>query len=168
MKKQAVLGLWLVVLTGLAGVAAAQGSSTLRPPLIPCVDDATAPCVIIASQPPDIVGVWKQYQAGPLFQSGVGYIRYNADGTFVLADTAEHTAARYGHYPYGTYTLENGILTFIVEAAGAPAECKAAAKYEVQVLRYGTKPVALAYSPLADGCQARRANLSLPNIWVGE
>lgn len=165
MKKLLRNQLLTALFAALVGFAGAQSPPVARAPLVPCQEGVQMACSILAAEPADIVGVWLQYQIGPFFADPIGYIRYNADGTFVLADSVENTAAPYGAYPYGTYTLDGGVLSYTIEAEGVPAECRTAL-YELQVFRYGTQPVALAYSVIQDDCVPRRANLSLPNTWI--
>ena len=82
--------------------------------LVPCAAGVTGPCDLIAAKPEDIVGVWKQYLGGPRFNApgGMAYIRYNADGTYVIADSIANTAQPYGSYPSGTYQFEGFSRTF--------------------------------------------------------
>lgn len=141
---------------------------TPRPSLVPCVAGQDVPCVQLATQVSDIVGVWKQYQDNPAFAqaSHMGYIRFNPDGSFVLADTLAHTGAPHAPFPFGTVRFEGGRMTFTVQGVppGMP-EC-ARAVYEVRVLRLGTRPVGLQYTPVEETCKPRLAALNylLPYI----
>src|SRR4051812_184848 len=69
--------------------------------LVPCAAGVTGPCDLIATKPEDIAGVWKQYLGGPRFNApnGMAYIRYNADGTYVIADSIKNTAQPTPPYP---------------------------------------------------------------------
>lgn len=157
----------LVMLSGvLLASAAAQAPQGIRPPLVPCEGENTA-CVTLATQPQDIVGIWKQYLGNPMLNApgGMGFIRYNADGTYVLADTPENTAGPYQTYPRGTFALENGVITIEVEGEMVPPECRTA-RYELRVFRYGDQPVALHYAPVEDACVGRLQDLSTPLVWV--
>src|SRR5215213_2043597 len=55
-----------------------------------CIDDtaATEICDRVATTLGDIAGVWHVY-----FQGEPNFIRFNADGTWLIADTVEHTEA---------------------------------------------------------------------------
>lgn len=155
----------LVLALLLSGFLYAAAESP-RSPLVPC-EGATGPCVVLAMQPEDIVGIWKQYLGNPMFGApdGMGFIRYNLDGTFVLADTPENTAAPYQNYPRGSYTLEDGVLTLMVEGEMIPPECRTG-RHELRVYRYGEQPVALHHTLLEDDCVIRLQDLSQPHVWV--
>jgi hypothetical protein len=145
-----------------------QAPQASRPPLVPCEEGAEMmPCVVLAMQPEDIAGIWRQYLGNPMLNApdGMGFIRYNMDGTFALADTPENTAAPYPPYPHGTYTLENGVITISVEGEMVPPECRTA-RHELRVYRYGDQPVALHYVHIEDDCVGRRQDMSHPVVWV--
>src|SRR3954470_1033975 len=65
----------------------------LETALVPCGDGVTGACDQIASSMKDVVGVWAQYLINPANTSPDSrvYIRFNADGTFVIADTIDNT-----------------------------------------------------------------------------
>ena len=142
-------------------------------PLVPCPDASTAsesasPCVTIATSARRPVGIWKTYVlANPAFQSsdGMGYIRFSANGKFFIADTPEDTAGVHANYPYGTFTMADGQLTFNVESPTPPG-CDTGV-WQVRKLQLGDYPVALSFIPINDQCAPRQANLSQPAIWVG-
>lgn len=145
--------------------AAAQSP---RPPLVSCEEGAEpVPCVVLATQPEDIAGIWKQHLGNPMLNApnSMGFIRYNTDGTYSLADTPENTAAPFQNYPRGSYTLENGVITITVDGEMVPPECREA-RYELRVYRHGTQPVALHYMPIEDDCTGRLQDLSQPLVWV--
>ena len=135
------MALVLPLLIG-CGLAQAQGFSAqaTRPPLVACEAGKTSPCVVLATSISDMAGVWKQYQSNPIFTpaSGMGYIRYSADGTFALADTQEHAAAgSFGPFPHGTYNFEGSRMT--INVANPPPrmpEC-AHSVQEVRVVKMG-------------------------------
>ncbi len=139
----------------------------MESPLVPCTADVTGPCDLIATTPEDIVGVWKQYLVGPRFNApgGMAYIRYNADGTYVIADTVENTAQPYGAYPSGTYQFD-GAQFIIGPAADAPPPCDIPPHYQIRILKYGDQPVALRYVPINEVCPNRLQDLSQVLIWV--
>ena len=59
---------------------------------------------MIATEPADIVGIWKQYMGNPRINApnGMAFIQYRLDGTYSVADTPENTDAPYGIFPHGT------------------------------------------------------------------
>jgi len=147
--------------------AAAALSPDMATALVPCAAGVTGPCDQIATRPEDIVGVWKQYLLDPFFNApgGMAYIRYNADGTYYLADTVENTTKPFQNYPSGTYRFEGA--NFIISVApGVPAPCDVPPVYQLRVLKYGDQPVALRYVPIRDACIPRLADLSQALIWV--
>ncbi|MEO8391927.1 MAG: hypothetical protein ABI700_02950 [Chloroflexota bacterium] len=135
--------------------------------LVPCGEGVTGPCDRIATKPEDITGVWKQYLGGPRFSapSGMAYIRYNADGTYVMADSVEHTAHPFGSYPSGTYQFD-GAQFIIGPAVDAPPLCTTAPHYQLRILKYGDRPVALRYVSIDDTCPGRLQDLSQALVWV--
>ena len=112
----------LLLMFGAWNVASAQDAVGQPAPLAPCEPGGTAPCVLRAEEPADIVGIWKQYVGNPALNApdGMGYIQYRSDGTYSLADTSEATSAAKPPFPSGTYTFENGILTINVDGEMAP------------------------------------------------
>jgi hypothetical protein len=177
MKKLSLYGVLIIVLLSLVSVLVMAQDATAEPALpadmetalVPCGDGVTGPCDLIATTPEDIVGVWKQYLGGPRFNApdGMAYIRYNADGTYVIADTVEHTAQPYEGYPSGTYTFD-GSQFIIGPAVGAPPPCDIAPHYQLRVLKYGDEPVALRYANISDTCPNRLQDLNQALVWVGE
>lgn len=137
--------------------------------LVPCGDDVTGPCDMIATTPEDIVGVWKQYLGNPRINApgGVAYIRYNADRTFVWADSIENTAQPTEGYPAGTFSFD-GAEFIIGPAAGTPPPCDIPPHYQLRVLKYDGQPVALSYVPIHDDCLPRSQDLIQAGIWVAE
>src|SRR5687768_10954365 len=95
---QAVMLIVLLCLT--TGLVFAQDATvepttaTSLPPdmetaLVPCGDGVTGACDLIATSMEDVVGVWAQYLLFPPdnTRGSKAYIRYNADGTLVMADS---------------------------------------------------------------------------------
>ena len=160
-----------VLLWSLLAFAAAQASTPPepRPALVPCEATTTGPCMHVATSVDDIVGVWKQFLGNPMLQApgGVGFIRYHSDGTFSLADSVEHTAAPYGAYPRGRVTFDGDVMTVEVDGDQVPPECRRSTS-QVQVIRYGSIPVALFYQLIEDACMGRVADKRTPLIWAGE
>ena len=135
--------------------------------LIPCGEDVTGPCDLIATSMEDVVGVWAQYlinPGNPAPDSRV-YIRFNADGTFVIADSIENTAQPFEGLPSGTYQFEDAQLIFD-PILSAPAPCNGAGIFQARVLKYGDEPVALRYVPISDACTFRLVDLSQAAVWV--
>jgi hypothetical protein len=135
--------------------------------LVPCAAGVTGPCDLIATKAEDIAGVWKQYFNNPRFNApgGVAYIRYNADGTYILADSIENTAKPFKNYPTGTFKFEGDQFIFS-PAADAPAPCDIPPHYQLRVLKYGDKPVALRYVAISETCPARLQDLNQALVWV--
>jgi hypothetical protein len=150
-------------------LAAAPLPPNMENSLVPCEAGVAKPCDMIATKPEDIVGVWKQYLGDPSFNAsdGMAYIRYNADGTFTLADTVEHTAAPYESYPRGTFHFD-GAQFVIDPVEGIPAPCDGAGNFQLRVVKYGDEPVSLRYVPISDACTPRLQDLSQALIWVAE
>ncbi len=152
--------------------APAPISQTDLEPLVPCTGTAVAsqemkPCVTIVTDPADLTGIWKTYVlANPAFASsdGMGYIRFNKDGTFFIADTPENTASVHGNFPYGTIAIADGQLTFTVTSQTPPG-CDTGV-WQVRVIKLGDQPIALSFIPIKDQCAPRQANLSQPALWV--
>src|SRR5690606_16097658 len=134
------------------GAVSAQPPGHSLPPLVECAAGATVPCVEIASQVSDIVGVWKQYFGSPIpaTPDGRASIRDPPVRSFVLADSVENTAAPYDVFPYGTVSFDGDLMTIVV-ADPPPAfpEC-AVGTYQVRVIRVGDLPVSLHYIPVDD------------------
>ncbi|WP_168734859.1 hypothetical protein [Deinococcus sp. KSM4-11] len=167
--KLGLTGLLLSCAPTLAQTPAAAPAAGPYPALVACEAGQDRPCVVLASQASDITGVWKQYQHNPAFapSNSMGFIRYAADGTFVLSSTVAGTAQPAAPFPHGTYSFSGSRLTMNVQ--GVPPsmpEC-ALAVYEVRVLRLGSRPVALQYTPVQDTCKPRLADLSYDLPYVG-
>jgi len=81
-------------------------------PLVRCPEegDEVYPCDIVVTRAEDAVGIWMQYVSRPdlMAPEGMGYHRVNPDGSFVIADAPENTAAPFGNYPFGTSTFNVG------------------------------------------------------------
>lgn len=135
--------------------------------LIPCGEDVTGPCDQIATSVEDVVGVWAQYLISPANTAPDSrvYIRFNVDGTFVIADSIENTAQPFEGLPSGTYQFEDAQLIFD-PILSAPAPCNGAGIFQARVLKYGDEPVALRYVPISDACTFRLVDLSQAAVWV--
>lgn len=171
----------IVLLVFVAGLVLAQdatmeptAAATLPPSmataLVPCGEGVTGPCDFIATKAEDIAGVWKQYLQGPFFNAPgeVAYIRFNADGTLSLADSIENTAKPFQNYPTGTFKFEGqNWSTPLILNDGVQAPCTLETDaYQVRVMMYGDKPVALQFVFISDGCAGRISDYSQPLIWV--
>jgi len=169
----------VLVVWGSVSLTQAQGTPVPKPidqsslsPLVPCPDagadgQETKPCVSIVTNLTDLTGIWKTYVlANPAFASsdGMGYIRFNADGTFFIADTPENTVSVHQNFPYGTITVVDNKLTFTVTEKTLPG-CSTGV-WQARIVRLGNQPIALSFIPLDDQCAPRKANLSQPAIWV--
>lgn len=143
-----------------------QEGPAFDPPTVPLHDCATAgemePCDILATQPEDIVGLWRVY-----FFAEPAYIRFNIDGTWTAADTPENTAmASVEGYPAGTYSFdEAGVWT--TSSPGLPEGCEAA-RHILRVFKVGDQPVALDLALLDDCFALRRTDYEYAMLWVGE
>jgi hypothetical protein len=140
-------------------------------PLVPCpeVGDEAFPCAVVVSRAEDAVGIWKQYLGRPdlMAPGGMAYHRINPDGSFVIADAPENTAAPFGNYPFGTFAFEGGEVQLTVDAPGVPEMCRTATQ-RWHVYRYGAQPVALLGMPIHDECPPRLQDMGLPFIWVAD
>ncbi|MCZ6528737.1 MAG: hypothetical protein O6949_00210 [Chloroflexi bacterium] len=96
----------------------------------PGISAALALCLLMISlaacqpavQEPDLVGVWTD-------RGRVTYLKFDTDGTWVVADTFELLSAR--PLGFGTYHLEGKLLTF--ETDEKSGSCRGAtAAYEVE------------------------------------
>jgi len=152
----------------LVGFSSAQALAP-KPPLVACTAGKAAPCVVLATQTADMAGIWKQYQSNPAFAplGGMGFIRYNADGTFALADAPENTAAPYKTFPHGTFSFEGTRMTLNVQ--GVPPNMPECARgiFEVRVLRLGEQLVGMSFTPVEETCKARLADTAQVQLYVG-
>jgi hypothetical protein len=158
----------------LQATAAATAAATLPPamakPLIPCTGAAMA-CDMVATKAEDIAGVWKQFLQGPFFNAPneMGYIRFNLDGTFYAADTIENSAKAFKNYPAGTFKFVGQLLTMpkVVNDNVPSEECSRETNlYQVRVMKYGDKPVALRFMPVHDDCIGRMMDYVQPLMWA--
>lgn len=141
-----------------------------RAPLVPCVEGESLPCVLVASQPSDIAGVWRMYMGNPAAQApgGLGYLRYTLDGFMRIGISIEQTSDPGAPFPFSAFVLDGGVLTKTIQTQVAP-ECQQPATYEARVIRVGSRPVALVMTPIEDSCELRKADLATqPLIWVGD
>jgi hypothetical protein len=170
--------LMIVLLCLAAGLVLAQDATpqpatpAALPPdmesaLVPCGDGVTGPCDMIATSKKDVIGVWAQYLLMPPdnTRGSKAYIRFNADGTFVIADTIENTAQPLDGFPSGTYQFDGAKLIFD-PILTAPAPCNGAGVFQARVLKYGNVPVALRYVSISDDCPFRSQDLSQAAVWV--
>jgi hypothetical protein len=143
--------------------------AALAQPLVPCPEEGAEayPCDVVVSHADDAAGIWKQYVGRPDLQApeGMGYLRINPDGGFIMADAPEHTAAIFGNYPYGTFDFDDDEVRLSVDAPGVPPMCQTALQ-RLHVYRYGAQPVALLMVPIEDDCPPRLQDTRLPFIWV--
>lgn len=151
--------------------ATAEPTAALPPEmaysLVPCEAGVTIPCDVIATKAEDIVGVWKQYLLAPFFNApgGMAYIRFNADGTFNLADSIENSAKPDTSYASGTFSFDGQVVTYGA-VVGAPPPCDTPPQYQLRVMKYGDKPVALRYVAISDPCVGRLQDVSQALVWV--
>lgn len=152
----------------LTGLSFAQTQAP-RPPLVACESGKNVPCAVLATKTADMAGVWKQYQSNPAFAplGGMGYVRYNADGTFALADAPENTTAPYKTFPHGTFAFEGNRMTLNV--MGVPPSMPECARgvFEVRVIRLGDQPVGMSFTPLEDTCKPRLADTAQVQLYIG-
>jgi hypothetical protein len=132
--------------------------------LVPCAAEVTGPCDLIATKAEDIAGVWKQYLSGPDLDplGGTAYMHYHADGTFILTDSVENTVKI---YRAGTFTFDGPQLVFAA-ITQAPAPCNGPGVFQIRVLKYDDKPVALRYVAISDTCTGRLQDVSQAAVWV--
>jgi hypothetical protein len=165
-----LITLMIVVSLGLiSGVVFAQDAEAAKPPtkpLVPCSTDNKGVCDMLATKADDIVGVWSLY-----FNAQPAFIRYNADGTWLVADTAEHTnAVSVDGFPYGTFSFDkDGIFTSLdpnTPAEVMPEECRGG-KYLLRVIKVDGEPVALNMAVLDDCFVPRRTDWAYTLMWVG-
>jgi hypothetical protein len=145
-------------------------SANMENSLVPCVAGVTKPCDMIATKPEDIAGVWKQFLQGPFFNAPgeVAYIRFNSDGTFVVADSIEDTAKPFKNYPTGTFKFDGqNWSTPVVINDGVQAPCTLDTDaYQARVMMYGDQPVGLRFVFISDGCAGRISDYTQPLVWV--
>jgi hypothetical protein len=166
--------LLIVVLVCSFGLTLAQDAPDFNspgpfmdPPTVPLhaceADDAELQaCDMMATQPEDIVGVWALY-----FGAAPAFIRYNADGTWVIADTAENTAgAPVEGFPSGTYSFdENGVFNSAAPEVLQVAGCENN-RYILHVIKVGEQPIALNHVVLEDCFAPRRTDWAYSMLWV--
>lgn len=134
----------------------------------PCIDDseATEICDMVATTLEDIAGTWHVY-----FQAEPRFIRFNADGTWLIADTVEHTeAVSVEGFPFGTYSFdEDGAFNHTDLSPGSfPDQCATHSRYVIHVIRMGEEPVALNFVPLEDCFAPRRTDWAYTMLRVSE
>ncbi|MEO8606291.1 MAG: hypothetical protein ABI690_00290 [Chloroflexota bacterium] len=138
--------------------------------LVPCEAGVVKPCDMIATKPEDIAGVWKQYLQGEFFSAPgeAAYIRFNADGTFNIADSIEDSAKPFKNYPTGTFKFDGqNWSTPVVLNDNVPAPCVLDTDaYQARVTMYGDQPVALRFVFISDGCAGRASDFTQSLVWV--
>lgn len=143
----------------------------LAQPLVPCPEDVDEayPCDVFVTRAEDAAGIWRQYVGRPdlMAPGGMGYQRINPDGSFVIADTPESTAAPFGNYPFGSFAFEGGEVRVRVDAPGIPPMCETAI-HRFHVYRFGAQNVALLAVPIEDECAPRLRDMGRPIIWVAD
>ena len=182
MKNYRVLALFMLVLLCLAGgLVFAQDATTEPTPeatlppametaLLPCGEGVTGPCEMIATSMDDIAGIWKQYLLNATWgaPNGMAFQQMFPDGSYNIADTAEHTAQPYENYPTGTPgSLHFDGATLIMEGdPHAPAPFNEPAYFQVRVLKYGDQPVAMHFDTIHDANFIRQLDLTQVMMWV--
>ncbi len=141
----------VILLCIASGLVLAQDFPAFGPPAEPlrtCADDDldSQVCDMLATQTEDIVGIWSGY-----FAAEPAFIRYNADGTWVMADTVENFSdVSVEGYPTGTYSFdEEGVFTTLDTTGELPEDCQAG-HYLLRVIKVAGQPVALDMSMLDD------------------
>ena len=148
-----------------------EGVPALDQALVPCPEtvDEAYPCDLVVTRAEDAAGIWKQYLGRPdlMAPDGMGYQRINPDGTFVIADTPENTAAPFGNYPFGTFAFDGREVRVSVDGPAVPPMCQSATQ-RFHVYRYGAQPVALLVAPIEDECAPRLQDTGVPFVWVAD
>lgn len=182
MKNHRVLALIiLVLLCFTSGLVLAQDATpeatsdaTLPPDmetaLIPCGPGVTGPCEVIATSMTDIAGIWKQYLLNATWKApnGQAFQQMFPDGSYNIADTAEHTARPFENYPTGTAgMLHFDGSTLIMEGdPHAPAPFNEPAYFQIRVLKYGDHPVAMHFYTIRDSNFVRQLDLTQVMMWA--
>lgn len=168
---------FVILVTVVFGVAMAQPAppdgapgavAPLSVPLVAC-DGGEHACVKLKPETSDIVGLWRAYFHNPVLQpvDGLAYVRFHPDGRYNLSATAEQSVDPAAPWPSGTFTLEDGVLTF--EAAGGMViDACVTARYEVSLYYFGDHPVALSHRLIEDACPGRAIDNSSPMVWVAD
>jgi hypothetical protein len=133
-----------------------------------CTDDteATEICDMVATTLEDIAGTWRVY-----FQAEPKFIRFNADGTWLIADTVEHTEAESAEgFPFGAYSFDaDGAFNHTDLSPGSfPDQCASNSRYLIRVIKMGAEPVALNFVPLDDCFAPRRTDWAYTMLRVSE
>jgi hypothetical protein len=124
-----LIGGLLVVLTMLS----APATSIAQQP-------APTPEEFMASKPEDIVGIWETR-----FWQEDAYLRFNADGAYIVASTLEALEDDHGHH--GTFWFEEMVLHV--------KDYRGEGTYEVRVKTEGDTRVHLSFQVLSDPFRAR-------------
>lgn len=177
----AFVGVWLLVPLAAARMTESSGAGLIPDPtpvtstvhvadtvqgsLVPC-DGSERACVSERPSADDIAGVWRMYFRHPIIQppGGMAYMRLTADGRFIIAETPEATTEPSAPYPHGTFTLEDGVITFM-QGGEIVIEACATGSYLVSLLYYGANRVALAHSLVEDACPGRPQDSAVPMVW---
>lgn len=157
------LFMFAIFLLSLSGLALAQdgpppGPPAGRPPLVECVEGEDTPCVEIADEIGDIVGVWRRYFGGG---TGMAFTVYTDAGEFGITPDpqADPNIA-------GTIIFEDGLALIAAgEDSPAPPECIAPGTYEIRLIRVGEQPVALTYFQIDDACPGRIGDFGEPMLY---
>ena len=168
MNRIRLFGVTIMILLCLTSVLVFAQDAPMNPPnqpLVPCPEKVTTDtkvksCDMLATKPEDIVGIWTVY-----FNAEPAFIRYNADGTWLIADTAAHTdAASVKGYPSGTYSFDDkGVFTSLDTTL--PEGCTAG-HYLLRVIKVVGQPVALNHAVLDDCFVPRRTDWAYTLLWV--
>jgi hypothetical protein len=159
----------IVLLSLTSGLVLAQDVPAMAPPTVPlnaCAEDDSViqACDVIATQPEDIAGIWTIY-----FGAEPAFIRYNLDGTWVIADTAENTAsALVAGYASGIYSFDDeGLFSSSSPELDPPLpEGCEVGQYILHVIKVGEQPVALNHAVREDCFGPRRTDWAYTLLWV--
>ena len=104
------------------------------------------------------------------FNAAPAFIRYNVDGTWLIADTVEHTnAVSVEGYPYGTFSFdEEGVFISVdpnTPVEIMPDECREG-RYLLRVIKVGGQPAALNKAVLDDCFAPRRTDWAYTMLWA--
>jgi hypothetical protein len=131
-------------------------------PLVACPEEVTETtiCDEIVTTPEQMVGVWAVY-----FNGEPAYIRFNADGSWVTADTMEGTLTGVDPYPAGTSSFdEDGVW----ESLFTPLPSCQVGRYRVRLIAVGGQPVAINLGRVDDCFAPRWSDYGYTLIWAGE
>lgn len=129
--------------------------------LVPCPTETATEmepyaCDRFATEQADLAGIWKLYY-GDAMNNGMGFGSYNEDGSYVNADSPEHTTTSTTGFRHGnsTFSFDEGLVTFSgsIEADG---EACVEFVYRLRLIQFGQQRVAISYTPVEDNCVQQR------------